>query len=417
MGNIVVAGPSKAACISGGCGFSGTSKKYISGGWGWAWWMVTNVEKIDLSCLTLNPKCENVETSTGVPLYIDGIAQVRVMYDEKDNELLKRACQNFMGKSTQQMIDILTATLDGHLRGIVGQLTPQEVFQDRDKFNENVRAIATEDLALMGIQLMSFVVQKIEDKVQYFNSIGRAQTAVAKKDAKIGELEALRESDINEAECNTVRNEAKVVAETNITNFEKDYKVVKYQCKTQTDKANIKAKLAYDIQKYKELVEIREQEIKVDELKKHKQIEIAEIETRRKETELVATVKTPADFSVDKVLIEQTGHRDAKMLLAEAEAEKIVLLGKAKAAATLAIGSAESEAMKVKAEAMQKWGKAAIIQMVLESLPGFAAEVAAPLSKIEEIVILGGENKGSGDKMDPAEMMSIMQQVKKQNKL
>jgi len=414
MGQIVVTGPSKAACISGGC-FGGESKKYISGDWGWAWWLVSDVKKISLQIITLRPSCEKVETKTGVPIYIDGIAQVRVQYDGENNLLLEKACENFMGRSHDDMIRILTSTLDGHLRGIVGQLTPQEVFQDRDKFNENVLAIATPDLALMGIQLMSFVVQKIEDRVDYFTSIGRAQTAEAKKDATIGEVNANMDADINTAECDQIKAIAKIDADKLITDNEKDYKLVKFDCKTETDRAAVVAKLAYDIQKYKELETIREEEIKVDVLKKTKEIEIAEIETRRKEKELVGTIRAPADYHAEKILIEYTGNRDAKMMLAEADAEKIRLLGKAEASAILAVGSAESEAMRVRAEAMQKWGRAAIIQMVLESLPGLAAEVAAPLSKIEEIVVLGGENQSP--KVEPADMLSIMQQVKSQNKL
>lgn len=414
MGNIVVTGPSKAACISGGC-FGGSSKKYLSGDWGWAWWLVSDVKKISLQIITLKPSCEKVETRTGVPLFIDGIAQVRVMYSKKNNTLLEKACENFMGRTHGEMIQILTSTLDGHLRGIVGQLTPTEVFQDRDKFNEQVLAIATPDLAKMGIQLLSFVVQKIEDRVNYFSSIGRAQTAVAKKDAIIGEVNADMESNVNVAECEQVRVIAQTTAETAITDYDKDYRVVKYECKTETDRAGVIAKLAYDIQKYKELETIREEEIKVDVLKKTKETEIAEIETRRMEKELNATIRAPADYHVNKIVIEETGSRDAKMLMAEAEAEKIKLLGKAEAAAILAVGSAESEAMKLRAEAMQQWGKAAIVQMVLESLPGLAAEVAAPLSKIEEIVVLGGEN--TAPRVDPSEMLQIMNNVKSQNRL
>merc|ERR1739848_343724 len=112
----------------------------------------------------------------------------------------------------------------------------------------------------MGIQLMSFVVQKIEDRVDYFNSIGRAQTAVAKKDATIGEVNANMESNVNVAECDQVRFIAKTTAETAITDYEKDYKIVKFECKTETDRAGVVAKLAYDIQKYKELETIREEE-------------------------------------------------------------------------------------------------------------------------------------------------------------
>lgn len=404
----MVSSPNEAACISGQL-FSSSNKKYISGGWGWAWWCISDTKRIPISVITLHPRCEKVETSSGVPLFIDGIAQVRVMYDENDKTLLKKACENFMGRSYDEMVTILTSTLDGHLRGIVGQMTPTQVFQDREKFAEQVADIASPDLAKMGIQLISFVVQKIEDNVEYFSSIGRGQTAIAKKDATIGEVDAKMESDIVVADCERERVKAQVFADTNISDYEKDYLVVKYQCKTQADKERVIAKLAYDTQKYKELQTIREEEIKVDVLKVGKEIEIAEAEVRRKETELVATVKQPAEYDFQKVGILAKGDSDAEILRAEAIAERIKLLGQAEADSIRAIGCAEANAMKVKAEAMSQWGKAAIIQMVLEALPGFAAEVAAPLEKISEIVVLGGE---SDRKPDSDEMAMVLNTVK-----
>merc|ERR1712176_1133826 len=257
-----------------------------------------------------------------------------------------------------------------------------------------------------GIELISFQIQKIEDRVNYFSSIGRAQTAVAKKDAVIGEVTSNQAADITVAECDQVTYLTKTEADKNISDYERDYKVVKFECKTQTDKANQVAKLAYDIQRFKELETIREEELKVDVLRIGKETEVAEAEVRRKEKELVATVRTPAEVNSRKVEILASGNKDAAVLLAEAEAEQIKLIGNAEAQAILDVGRAE-------AEAMQQWGKAAIIQMILESLPGFAAEVAQPLDKIEEIVVLGGKNEEkSNDKADMLNMFNALKMAK-----
>jgi len=327
-----------------------------------------------------------------------------------DKSLLKKACENFMGRSQREMEHILTSTLDGHLRGIVGQLTPTELFQNREKFADNVQDIASTDFAKMGIELISFQIQKIEDRVDYFTSIGRAQTAIAKKDATIGEVSSSQKADITVSECGEAMYLAKTTADMAINNYERDYKIVKFECKTETDKANQIAKLAYDIRKYKELETIREEELKVDVLRVGKETEVAEAEVRRKEKELVGTIRIPAEVDSQKVEILANGNKDATILLAEAEAEQIKLIGNAEAQAILDVGRAEAEAMRVKAEAMQQWGRAAIIQMVLEALPGFAAEVAAPLNKIDEIVILGGENQGKGNDKD--DMMSMFNALK-----
>lgn len=421
MGNVVTAGPNQAAVVSGAGLLCGATKKtYISGSWGWAWWCISDVKKISLAVITLNPNCEMVETSTGVPVYIDGVAQVRVMYNSSgaddgkfDNkELLKRACENFMGRSTSEMEEILTSTLDGHLRGIVGQMTPQELFQNREKFADNVQDIAATDFALMGIELISFQIQKIEDSVDYFNCIGRAQAAVALKEAICGEVDAELAADITEAECNQKTAAAEIEANKHISDYERDYKIVHFGCKTQTDKANQIAKLAYKIQKFKELKTIREEELKVDMLRIGKETEVAAAEVRRKEKELVATIKTPAEINSRKIEILASGNKAATVLLAEAEAEKIKLIGLAEAQSILAVGQAEAAAMQVRAEAMQKWGKAAIIQMILESLPGFASQVAQPLEKIDEIVVLGGSNDKTKNN-DQADMMKMFNALKK----
>lgn len=415
MGNIVTAGPNQAAVISGTC-FGASSKTYVSGSWGWSWWCISDVKEISLAVITLKPTCDKVETSTGVPVYIDGVAQVRVMYNSVgdnvhvDKSLLKKACENFMGRSQREMEHILTSTLDGHLRGIVGQLTPTELFQNREKFADNVQDIASTDFAKMGIELISFQIQKIEDRVNYFTSIGRAQTAIAKKDATIGEVSSSQNADITVAECGEAKYLAKNTADMAINDYERDYKIVKFECKTETDKANQIAKLAYDIRKYKELETIREEELKVDVLRVGKETEVAEAEVRRKEKELVGTIRIPAEVDSQKVEILANGNKNATILLAEAEAEQIKLIGNAEAQAILDVGRAEAEAMRVKAEAMQQWGRAAIIQMVLEALPGFAAEVAQPLNRIDEIVILGGENQGKGNDKD--DMMSMFNALK-----
>merc|ERR1712121_273887 len=95
MGNIHTVGPNEALVVSGGCcGSAGRTK--VIGGWAWAWWLVTDVQKMSLEVMTLNPVCDNVETKQGVPLTVTGVAQVKIM---KNPELLGIAAEQFLGKS------------------------------------------------------------------------------------------------------------------------------------------------------------------------------------------------------------------------------------------------------------------------------------------------------------------------------
>lgn len=394
MGNINTVGPNEAVVVSGGWCGSG-AKSYTVGGWAWAWWFVSNIEKISLNVLTLKPKCESVETSKGVPLTVTGVAQVKVMYNPKspeDRRLLERACEHFIGRSVPEIEDVLRQTLEGHLRAILGQLTVEEIYKDRETFALQVRETATPDVGKMGIEILSFVIQDIRDDVEYLSSIGKAQTASVQKEATIGSTNAERDAKIQEAQCDQETNDAKMKSETNIDNAKKMYETTKAQCDTQINKAKTEATLAYDLQQAKEEQIIRDAELEVEVIQRRKQIEVEEAEVVRREKELEATQRKPAEYNSLKIELLADGDRKSKVLVAEAEAQKIRLLGTAEAKAIEATGSAEAQAMQMKAEAMQAYGRQALVQMVLESLPALAAEVSAPLSKIDEMVLLGGNN-------------------------
>lgn len=90
----------------------------IVGGWAWAWWLVTDVQRLSLEVMTLNPMCGNVETAQGVPLTVTGVAQCKIM---KADELLYTASEQFLGKSVKEIKSTILQTLEGHLRAILGE--------------------------------------------------------------------------------------------------------------------------------------------------------------------------------------------------------------------------------------------------------------------------------------------------------
>ena len=160
MGQIYTVGPNEALVVSGGC-FGSREKRTVVGGWAWAWALVSDVQTLSLEVMTLSPKCESVETSKGVPLTVTGVAQVKVI---KDDNLLKTACEQFLGLESSDIEDILIQTLEGHLRSILGTLTVEEVFKDRDKFAKLVREIAAPDVGRMGIEILSFTIKDVQVK-------------------------------------------------------------------------------------------------------------------------------------------------------------------------------------------------------------------------------------------------------------
>lgn len=391
MGNINTVGPNEALVISGGCGGS-TGRKTIVGGWGWSWCLVSDVQRISLEVMTLNPVCESVETSEGVPVTVTGVAQVKIM---KEPELLKTACEQFLGKSVAHVESVILQTLEGHLRSILGTLTVEAIYQDRDQFAQLVREVASPDVGKMGIEVLSFTIKDINDRVEYLSSLGRAQTANVKRDADIGVAEANKDAGIREAECDKQLMDTKFMADTKIADSSRQYQMMKASFDMEVNAKKAEAELAYQLQAARERQRIRQEEIEIEVVERRKLIDVEEKEILRKEKELIATVKRPAEAQAYKVEQLAEGQRKQTVEAAHAEAERIRLIGGSEAGAIECVGKAEAEKMRLKASAYKQYGEAAMLSLVLETLPKIAAEVAAPLSKTDTIVMVGDDRTTS----------------------
>lgn len=391
MGNINTVGPNEALVISGGCGGS-TGRKTIVGGWGWSWCLVSDVQRISLEVMTLNPVCDAVETSEGVPVTVTGVAQVKIM---KEPELLRTACEQFLGKSVAHIESVILQTLEGHLRSILGTLTVEAIYQDRDQFAQLVREVASPDVGKMGIEVLSFTIKDINDKVEYLSSLGRAQTANVKRDADIGVAEANKDAGIREAECDKQLMDTKFMADTKIADSSRQYQMMKASFDMEVNAKKAEAELAYQLQAARERQRIRQEEIEIEVVERRKLIDVEEKEILRKEKELIATVKRPAEAQAYKVEQLAEGQRKQTVEAAHAEAERIRLIGGSEAGAIECVGKAEAEKMRLKASAYKQYGEAAMLALVLETLPKIAAEVAAPLAKTDTIVMVGDDRTTS----------------------
>merc|ERR1719450_1755561 len=339
--------------------------------------------------MTLNPVCDNVETKQGVPLTVTGVAQVKIM---KNPELLGIAAEQFLGKREEEITDTILQTLEGHLRAILGTLTVEEVYKDRDQFANLVREIAAPDVGRMGIEILSFTIKDVYDNVDYLASLGKTQTAVVKRDAEIGVAQANRDAGIREAECEKSAMDIKYSTDTKIEDNSRGFKMQKANFDTVVNTAKAEAQMAYELQAAKIQQRIRNEEIQIQVVERRKQIEIEEQEIKRKGKELIATVKLPAEAEAYKVQTVAEGNRTKTVEAARADGEKIRLIGGAEAKAVEAVGRAEAESMRMKASAYKQYGDAAVMSLVLEALPQIAAEVSAPLAKTDQIVLIGGGN-------------------------
>ncbi|NXS40115.1 FLOT2 protein, partial [Balaeniceps rex] len=375
---------------AGGCCGSDV-KQYVYGGWAWAWWCITDTQRISLEIMTLQPRCEDVETAEGVALTVTGVAQVKIMTEK---ELLAVACEQFLGKTVQDVKNVVLQTLEGHLRSILaGRRAPgsclckhglwKELADNRAPGESEGRCRESPPLP---------VTPDVYDKVDYLSSLGKTQTAAVRRDADIGVAEAERDAGIREAECKKEMLDVKFMADTKIADSRRAFELQKAAFSEEVNVKTAEAQLAYELQSAREQQKIRQEEIEIEVVQRKKQIDVEEKEIIRMEKELIATVKRPAEAEAYRIQQIAEGEKVKQVLIAQAEAEKIRKIGEAEAYVIEAIGMAEAERMKLKAEALQQYGEAAQLALVLDALPEIAAKVAAPLSKVDEIVILSGES-------------------------
>uniref|UniRef100_A0A2C9JIT5 Band 7 domain-containing protein n=1 Tax=Biomphalaria glabrata TaxID=6526 RepID=A0A2C9JIT5_BIOGL len=364
---------------------------------------------MSLNTMTLTIESPQVYTKQGVSISVTGIAQVKVQ--GTNDKLLQAACELFLGKSEKDIRKVAQETLEGHQRAIMGNMTVEEIYKDRKKFSKAVFEVASSDLVNMGIYVVSYTLKDIRDEEMYLKSLGMARTAQVKRDARIGEAEAMRDSGIKESIAEEKRMQARYVNDIEIAKSRRDFelKQAAYDMEVQTKKAQ--ADLAYQLQAAKTKQRIREENMQVTVIERAQQIQVQEQEITRRERELDAQVKKPAE--AEKFRLEKLAEANRMRIVmeAEAEAEAIRMKGEAEAFAIEARAKAEAEQMAKKADAWKDYQDAAMIDMVLETLPKIAAEVAAPLTNARKITMVSSGKGDIGAFKLTNEVMSIMEKL------
>ena len=370
--------------------------RIVRGGATFVWPIFETAKTISLRIMPLDVN-SSAYTSQGVQVTVDGVAQVKI---DSSYEMIATAAEQFLSLKDEEIRRIATQTMEGHLRSIVGNLTVEEINQNRDAFAQKVQELAAADLSNMGLKIISFTIREISDKNGYLESLGKAQIARVQRDAIIGQAEAKRDADIKSAEASQAGQTAKYLAETKIAeaNRDKEILLADYQADINAKKAE--ADLSYDRKRYVLEQDVQKEAMQVEIVKKQKEIELQEQETIRKEKELEATVIKPAEAEKIRTETQAEADRVRKSKEAEAESYAIKAEGLAKAEAIRAAGLAEAEiirakgeaeaqAMIKKAEAYKMFNNAAMAHMMIEKLPEIAAAIAQPLSKTEKIVMIG----------------------------
>jgi flotillin len=394
--------------------------RIVAGGRAFIMPVIERVDDLSLELMTIEVRTADVYTLEGVPVTVDGVAQVKIGSDEIS---IATAAERFLSKSHVEIEHVAHETLAGHLRAILGTLSVEQIYKDRDAFAQQVQEVSGHDMRNMGLAIDSFVIKDIQDDQGYLDALGQARTAEVKRDATIGQAHAARDATIKSAAARQEGETAKFVAETKIAGSSKDYEVQKAAYDQEVNRQRVIADLETDLQQSRSRQQITAEKVQVEVVEKTKQIEVQQQEAMRKERELEATVRKPAEAEQYRIetlakakkfqtQTEATGQAEAIRVTGEAEGDAIKARGLAQAEVIREQGLAEAQAMEKKAEAWQQYNQAAIIQQLIDSLPAVARAIAEPLAKTDRIVVISsGDGDRAGASKVTADIANIVAQV------
>ncbi|XP_014670279.1 PREDICTED: flotillin-1-like [Priapulus caudatus] len=399
-------GPNEAMVVS-GCLYG--KPRMVCGGRIYFFSCFQQIQRISLNTMTLIISSPMVYTAKGVPISVTGVAQVKVQ--GQNQEMLASACQQFLGKSEKDIMHIAHETLEGHQRAIMGNMTVEEIYMDRKKFSQHVFEVASSDLVNMGIAVVSYTLKDIQDAEGYLKSLGKARICQVHRDARIGEAEAQRDSGIRQSQAEEQHMKARFTNDTEIAQAQRDFELMKANFDIEVNSKKAQSELAYDLQAAKTKQKIMDEKMQIKVVERSQQIAVQEQEILRREKELEGQVHRPAD--AEKYRLEKIAEatRNKVVMEAEAEAEAIKLKGEAEAFAIEAKAKAEAEQMAKKADAWKEYKEAAMVDMVLDTLPKVVAEVAAPLAQTKLITMVSGGDAEIGAAKVTGEVVSIVGQL------
>ena len=380
------------------------------------------LDKLYLGQITVDIKTdEYIPTNDFINVMVDAVAKVRVA---EDPERMKLAMRNFLNKEPAKIAADLQDSLQGNMREIIGTLTLRAINTDRDSFSDQVMTKASRDMEKLGIDILSCNIQNVTDEHGLIQDLGMDNTSKIRKDASIAKAEAERDIAIAKAAADKASNDARVLAETEIAQKNNELAIKKAELQKASDTKKAEADAAYEIQKQEQEKTILTATVNAQIAKTEREAELRRQEVTVQQQALEAEINKKAD--ADRYAIEQAAaaeltrrqreaeakkyeqekEAEARKSLAEAqkyamlqEAEGIRARGEAEAAAIQAKALAEAEGMEKKAEAYQKYNKAAMAEMMIKVLPDIAGKIAEPLAQIDKITIIGGDGgseKGVG---------------------
>jgi flotillin len=363
---------------------------------------------------------QDLYTMQGVAVTVEAVAQIKV---KSDPESIVTASEQFLTKSDSERDGLIRLVMEGHLRGIIGQLSVEQIVKEPEMVGERMRDTCANDLTKMGLEVISFTIKEIRDKNDYIINMGRPDVARIKRDADIAAAEAERDTVIKRAEATRASavaraqaDQERVLAETLSAAKQaesiRDLEIKKAQYLESTKKQQAQADKAYDIQTNVMQQQVVAEAVKVRQVEKEHEVKVQEAEIMRRERELIATVLKQAEIDRQRIETLAAAERQRRIAEAEGAAAAIRTQGEAEAEIILKKGEAEAKAMNVKAEAYQQYNQAAVIDKLITNMPEVVRALASPLANIDKITIVStGNGHSAGINKITADLTEMAAQV------
>ncbi|HSY13761.1 MAG TPA: SPFH domain-containing protein [Verrucomicrobiae bacterium] len=366
--------------------------------------MVENCRELSLELMSFDvaPQ-QDLYTKQGVAVTVEAVAQIKV---KSDPESIMTAAEQFLTKTPPDREALIRLVMEGHLRGIIGQLTVEEIVKQPEMVADRMRTTCADDMNKMGLEVISFTIKEVRDKNEYITNMGRPDIARIKRDADVATAEAdrdtaikraiaLRESATAKAQADQERVAAETASLARQAEAQRDLEVKKATYAELVKRQQAQADKAYEIQTNVMQQQVIAESVKVQQVEKEAQIKVQEAEISRREKELIATVLKGAEIERQRIETLANAEKSRTTVEAEGRASAIRAQGEAEAEIIFKKGDAEARAMNVKAEAFQEYNQAAVVDKLITGLPEIVKALASPLSNVDKITIVSTGNGNS----------------------
>lgn len=345
------------------------------------------VDKLSLGIMQVDIRTtQPVPSQEYISVMVDGVANIKIGSDDVS---IATAAEQFLNWKPEQIASIAQQVLEGNMREIIGRMTIADLVQNRDKFAAETSRAAATDMANMGLEIINITIQNFSDQEGVVETMATKNIVEKERDAQIAKAEAEQQG-----------HKASVEAEALKAEQSKELELKQAEYKIEADRARADADIAYDVQKEIARKSFEEERAMAEMVRLQKQTELerqmVEIQRQKLNVEVREKAEAERDARIARAEAEKAEKQakaDAEYYAAQKEAEAILLKGKA-----------EADAIERKAIAMQKYGQAAMLEMVVEKLPEVAKAIGEPLAQTEKIIMFG-EGASTGMTRDVAGSM------------